>query len=68
MGFGTRTPTSNDPPRPNSSPWGADEYLDDVALLLNALGARCAGCGRVTKNQHLREELGKKYCPGCKAT
>ena len=62
MGYGTRMPTSNDPPGLAKSPWGADEYMDDFALLLNAKGARCKKCSRVTKNIHLENGL----CPDCR--
>jgi hypothetical protein len=61
MGFGTRQPTSNDLPG-TPSRWGGNELMDDVALVLNGLGARCQTCTRVTRNQHLQD--GK--CPDCR--
>lgn len=45
-------------------PYGGDEICDDVALILNALGKRCAGCGRVTRNEFLRDDK----CPVCLGT
>jgi hypothetical protein len=68
MGFETRTPTSNDPPRQEASPWGARELHDDVSLLLSGLGARCAGCSRVTRKVYLQEVSGRNLCPGCRGT
>ncbi len=44
------------------NPYGGDEYMDDVALLLNRLAARCTGCKRVTKNKFLKEGR----CPVCR--
>lgn len=43
------------------NPYGGDAMLDDAALLLNKLAARCSGCKNVTRNQYLTD--GK--CPVC---
>ncbi len=61
MGYLSRTPTSNDPPSTQGNPWGGNELVDDVALLLNELGEKCAECKRVTHNQFLHNGL----CPDC---
>ena len=54
MGWGSRLPSSNDPPRAGQNPWGATEMLDDTAILLNELGRRCqGGCHRVIRNEFL---------------
>jgi hypothetical protein len=45
-------------------PYGGDGTMDDVALLLNGLGKRCAGCGKTTKNRYLVEGR----CPNCTGT
>lgn len=42
--------------------YGEDAYLDDVALLLNKMAKRCAGCKRVTRNQYLEDG----QCPECR--
>jgi hypothetical protein len=62
MGYQTRKPTSNDAPPQDSNPYGADEYYDDFALLINELARRCAGCKRVIRNRYLAD--GK--CPDCR--
>lgn len=68
MGFCSRLPNSNDPPRPAKSRWGAQpgELMDDVALLLSGLATRCAKCRRVTKNGHLVQSGDQKLCPDCR--
>ena len=43
---------------------GQGEDLDDVALLLNGLGKRCAGCNQPTKNKFLKDDK----CPVCRGT
>lgn len=45
-------------------PYGGDDTIDDVALLLNGLGKRCAGCDKPTRNKYLKN--GK--CPVCRGT
>ena len=44
--------------------WGGDEFMDDVTLILNNLGKRCASCNNVTKNHFLNEDK----CPDCSGT
>lgn len=69
MGFLTRKPDSNDPPKDFSeNPWGPkSDVLDDVAVLLNSMGKRCCRCRRVVMNEHLKEKDGKHYCPDCES-
>jgi len=43
---------------------GQGEDLDDVALLLNDLAKRCAGCNKPTKNMYLKDDK----CPVCRGT
>jgi len=64
MGWGSRLPNSNDPPRSRSNPWGSkSEVFDDTAVLLSEAGARCCACQRVVLNQHLWLKDGLRYCP-----
>jgi hypothetical protein len=60
MGFGTRTPTPNEPER-GGWVYGPREPHDDFSALLNGIAARCRGCKRVTMRRYLHE--GK--CPPC---
>lgn len=64
MGYGTRQPTSNDPPRRStSSRWLEEtELMDETALLLNGYARRCRGCRRATRIRHLDAE---RLCPDC---
>ena len=57
MGYLTRTPTSNDPPKKGKSPYGGDDF----SLLLTGDGKRCKKCRRVTLNKYLKDGL----CPDC---
>lgn len=64
MGFGSRKPNSNDPPKEQTNPWGSqNECYDDTAVLLNGDGKRCCVCRRVVLNSHLKVKDGKRYCP-----
>lgn len=45
-------------------PYGANEYADDAALILNALAKRCITCDRVTRNEFLQDDK----CPVCRGT
>jgi len=65
MGFGSRKPNSNDPPKDLSdNPWmSKDDCLDRVTVLLNGLGSRCSICKRVIMNRHLTCKDGIYYCP-----
>jgi len=63
MGYLSRQPTSNDPPQSTDNPWGGDELMDDIALLLNGMASRCATCNRVIRNKFLQEKEDKLYCP-----
>jgi hypothetical protein len=61
MGYLSRLPDSNDPPR-ETWDYGPQEPLDDFAALLNGLAKRCSGCKRVAMNRHLIDG----QCPVCK--
>ena len=61
MGHMSRLPNSNDPPPINPSPYGGDETVDDIALLLNDLGKRCGDCKRVIRKRFLQDG----QCPDC---
>lgn len=60
MGFASRLPNSNEPPREEWA-YGPQEPHDDFSALVNALAKRCANCKRVTMNQHLKDDK----CPEC---
>ncbi len=65
MGYLSRQPTSNDPPRlkGGKSPWlGDNELMDEVALLLSDMAKRCAECKRATHVRHLDSS---QHCPDC---
>lgn len=66
MGYLSRQPTSNEPPKPNAgtSPWlEANELADEFSLLLNGLAKRCAKCQRATRIKHLDND---HCCPDCR--
>ena len=63
MGYLTRKPTSNEPPKKGKSPYGGGEIIDDFHLLLNGDGRYCKKCQRVTRNEHLDEN---DLCPDCR--
>jgi len=65
MGYLSRKPTSNDPPRNGAeNPWGPqDDIRDDISVLLAGEGRRCAACSRVILNEFLRSRGDKLYCP-----
>ncbi|MEK7664845.1 MAG: hypothetical protein AAB361_01745 [Patescibacteria group bacterium] len=66
MGFTSRKPDSNDPPKKPSNPWGnQNPELDDVAILLNNLGKRCCVCKRVALNRYIKPIYENPYCPDC---
>lgn len=60
MGFGTRTPTSNEQSI-KFWPYGPQEPHDDTSILLNDLGKRCTKCKRVTINKYIKNG----QCPDC---
>lgn len=65
MGYLTRQPTSNDPPRlrESKSPWlGDNELADETVLLLNGIAKRCVVCKRATHTRHLGSN---QHCPDC---
>jgi hypothetical protein len=65
MGYGSRQPTSNDPPRsrPQGNPWIEEtEVMDSIALLLAHMAARCTGCKRPVRNKYLKDNK----CPDCR--
>jgi len=66
MGYLSRQPTSNDPPKFQDNPWGAQDGIrDDIAVLLGEDGKCCATCKRVILNEHLKQKDDKNYCPDC---
>lgn len=64
MGFASRLPDSNDPPRmTRKSRWLEEtEFLDEFALLLNGLAAHCQRCKQAVRKKHLRDG----QCPDCR--
>jgi len=67
MGFQTRTPTSNDPPKiegPNR--WiKENDIADAVCLILNGFAKRCTICKRPIRIEYLDEN---QHCPDCRKT
>lgn len=65
MGFGTRQPTSNDPPQnTGKSPWLEEtDDMDEFALVVNKLAKRCKKCKRFTRTKHLDSN---QHCPDCR--
>jgi len=66
MGYLSRQPTSNDPPRSREgkSPWlGENDYLDKTALILAGLVEKCVKCERATHVRHLDSN---QHCPDCR--
>lgn len=66
MGYLSRQPDSNDPPRPKDgkSPWLEEtELLDEFALLLEGAAKRCQKCKRATRVRHLNAD---QLCPDCR--
>jgi hypothetical protein len=66
MGYGSRLPTSNDPPASpgkEKSPWLFENDLtDEVCLLLNELARRCEKCRLAVRVEYLKDGL----CPACR--
>gem|GEM_PF-5035296 len=63
MGSQTRTPTTNDTPKPAKSPWlSVNDCLDETALLLMEMARHCTGCKRTTDIEHLVDGR----CPDCR--
>jgi hypothetical protein len=64
VGYLTRTPTSNDPPRARgNNPWLEEtEMMDEIALLLGGYARRCVTCQRSARLKYLKD--GK--CPDCR--
>ena len=67
MGFQTRTPTSNDLPRPKidgPNPWIEENDLADaVGLILIGRAKRCKICKRPIRLKYLDEN---QHCPDCR--
>jgi len=64
MGFGSRLPTPNEPPRRSTNPWGSQNPdYDDFAALLNGDAVRCAVCRCVVMKEHQRVKDGFIVCP-----
>lgn len=71
MGFGSRLPTSNDPPEnPNPNPWGIHHEIDDdFAALLGRRAVRCCHCQCVVSKKYVTIVEKHAFCPdhkGCK--
>lgn len=66
MGYLSRFPTSNDPPRPSSDNRWIEETdaMDEVALLLNGLAKRCRQCNQAARLKYLDKE--HRRCPDCR--
>lgn len=65
MGYGTRTPTSNEAQREKSNPWiEENDCMDEIALLLCGAAKRCRQCRRACRTRHLQDGL----CPDCRST
>lgn len=65
MGYASRLPNSNDPPRDRipGNPWIQEtEFMDSFALLLNGNARRCQACRRPARVQYLTEG----FCPDCR--
>ncbi|MDP1689355.1 MAG: hypothetical protein Q8L47_04495 [bacterium] len=65
MGYMSRLPNSNDAPKLTDNPYGGDELMDDIALLLNDMAKRCTTCKRVVRKKYLKERNEFNYCPDC---
>lgn len=66
MGFGTRQPTSNDPPilTGGHNPWLEETAeMDAIALVLNGAAEVCQGCGRTVRIHHIDSS---GLCPDCR--
>lgn len=63
MGWFSRLPTSNDPPREHSK-WGSQsDVMDDIACLLSGTAKRCRECKKPTMLKHLNDQ---GHCPDCR--
>lgn len=63
MGFMSRKPDSNDPPRDREGRWlDTDEFADEFFLLVSERAHRCRDCHEATSDRYLRD--GK--CPDCR--
>lgn len=62
MGYGSRMPTSNEGPRQTGGWSGANEFMDEFALLLSGDAKRCNKCKRTT---HIRYLINDE-CPDCR--
>lgn len=65
MGYMSRLPNSNDAPKLSNNPYGGDEFMDDIALLLNNMAKRCTTCKRVIRKKYLEAHNGQNFCPEC---
>lgn len=63
MGFLTRQPDSNDPPRDRKGRWlDTNDVVDDFFLLVSGRAQPCRDCHKATSNRYLY--AGK--CPDCR--
>jgi len=66
MGYLSRRPTNNDPPRETQgkSPWLKEtELADEFFLLVSGLAERCSSCQRTTRVNYLNKA---GLCPDCR--
>lgn len=64
MGYMSRLPNSNEPPRKQDNPWiEEDDFFDAVALVLNGFAKRCQICKRPIRLKYLDEN---GHCPDCR--
>lgn len=45
-----------------TSRYGANDVLDDFAIMINKMGKKCSVCKRVTLNRYLEDDI----CPDCR--
>ena len=63
MGYGSRLPDSNEPPRKTGVWRDVGEGLLDATAVLLAGGKRCCVCHIAVPKKHLVEDEGSYYCP-----
>ena len=67
MGYGTRTPTSNDIPKSKDgeSPYLlTNEFEDEFFLLLSGNAKRCSNCRLAIRTKYLNPD---NICPDCRS-
>lgn len=62
MGYLSRQPNSNEPPKYSNNPWIQEtELMDETALLISGAAKRCKECNRACR----LNTLTMGYCPDC---